>query len=320
MEIGLLTAFIGGILALLSPCGALLLPAFFASTIGSGPRLWLHGILFYAGLVVILVPLGLGVGAIGMLFITYREPIIITAAVVLIVLGVVQILGFGFDPAKLLPGAEGLRSQATVRSGLVKTLLLGAVSGLAGFCAGPILGAVLTVAATQGSVVAGGVLLAVYGAGMVVPLLVLASVWGRLGQRGRAMLRGRGFTLFGRQFHSTSVVTGVLMMGVGVLFWTTNGFVGTPALLPTSTQAWLQARTAWLAHPALDVIAILAGAAVVLWVWMRIRRRRADADAAKVSASVGPLAGGSGRRAASTGTEAGASAQSRADQIGQDRQ
>ena len=50
MDIGVLGAFLGGALALLSPCGALLLPAFFASTVGSGPRLALHGAVFYLGL------------------------------------------------------------------------------------------------------------------------------------------------------------------------------------------------------------------------------------------------------------------------------
>jgi cytochrome c biogenesis protein CcdA len=36
MDISLISAFIGGILALLSPCAALLLPAFFGSTVGAG--------------------------------------------------------------------------------------------------------------------------------------------------------------------------------------------------------------------------------------------------------------------------------------------
>ena len=49
MDIGVLGAFLGGALALLSPCGALLLPAFFASTVGSGPRLALHGAVFSSG-------------------------------------------------------------------------------------------------------------------------------------------------------------------------------------------------------------------------------------------------------------------------------
>lgn len=69
------------------------------------------------------------------------------------------------------------------------------------------------------------------------------------------------------------MITGVLMVVVGVAFWTTNGFVGTPALLPTSTQAWLQERSAVLAHPALDVIAILVAAVVVLLIWARLRKR-----------------------------------------------
>mgnify|MGYP003409320133 CR=1 FL=1 len=59
MDIGLVTAFLGGMLAILSPCGALLLPAFFASTVGAGPRLLLHGSIFYLGLLLVLVPLGL---------------------------------------------------------------------------------------------------------------------------------------------------------------------------------------------------------------------------------------------------------------------
>ena len=36
MDITLLSAFLGGVLALLSPCAALLLPAFFGSTVGTG--------------------------------------------------------------------------------------------------------------------------------------------------------------------------------------------------------------------------------------------------------------------------------------------
>lgn len=56
MDIGLLAAFAGGTLALLSPCAALLMPAFFASTIGTGPKLLLHGAIFYVGLLIVLVP------------------------------------------------------------------------------------------------------------------------------------------------------------------------------------------------------------------------------------------------------------------------
>ncbi|MDF1487606.1 cytochrome c biogenesis CcdA family protein [Tessaracoccus caeni] len=274
MDIGLVTAFFGGALAILSPCGALLLPAFFASTVGSGPRLLLHGGIFYAGLLLVLVPLGVGAGAIGALFITHRTAIIGGASLLLVALGVMQIFGFGFDAARLLPGGRALQDQADSRVGLLKTFLLGATSGVAGFCAGPILGAVLTMAAAQGSVVAAGVLLGIYGAGMVVPLLVIAALWGRIGERARRALRGRTFTVAGRDFHTTSVITGVLIAAVGVLFWATNGLVTVPALLPTSVSAWLQGRSSVLANGWVDIAAIVLVAGVVLVLWWRAQGRR----------------------------------------------
>ncbi|HJF13765.1 MAG TPA: cytochrome c biogenesis CcdA family protein [Enteractinococcus helveticum] len=281
MDIGILTALIGGTLALLSPCGALLLPAFFASTAGSGPRLWAHGGIFSVGLLVVLVPLGLGMGVLGTLFASHREIIIIAASILMIVLGIIQLLGIGFDPSRFIPGAEQLQKQANQRTGWVKTLLLGAVSGVAGLCAGPILGAVLTLAATQNDVWTAGGLLAVYGLGMVVPLLLLASVWGKLSSRWKTRLRGRIFTVFGREFHSTSVITGIIIIAVGVLFWTTNGLVTMPELLPTKTSAWLQESSAILSNPLVDVILLIVVVGIILGVWIRARYRKANLVAEK---------------------------------------
>jgi len=253
MEIGLLTAFLGGVLALLSPCGALLL----------------HATVFYAGLAATLVPLGLGLGALGSLFIEHRDVIIGGTAVVLVALGLAQALGFGFDLARVLPGADRVRQESAARSGLLSTLLLGAASGVAGFCAGPILGAVLTLAMVSGDSVQAGLLLAVYGAGMVVPLTAIAAGWERLGDRGRARLRGRGFVLLGRELHTTSVLIAV----VAVLFWRTNGFLTMPSLLPTTTQAWLQARLSMLSGPLVDILAIGLAVAVALSIWWATTRR-----------------------------------------------
>lgn len=278
MDVGLLTAFLGGMLALLSPCGALLLPAFFSSTVGAGPRLWAHGAVFYTGLLLVLVPLGMGAGALGALFATRRDVIVLVAAVLLVVLGIVQILGLGLDPARLLPGVRTAQRASAARTGWLKTLLLGGTSGVTGFCAGPILGAVLTLAAAQGHVVASGLLLAVYGAGMVLPLLVLAAAWERMTPRIRSVLRGRTFTVLGRELHTTTVVTGLLLIAVGVLFWVTNGLVSAPELLPVGTQAWLQSQGSVLAHPAFDVAALAAVAVVVFVVWTRRRARATRAD------------------------------------------
>ena len=208
----------------------------------------------------------------GSLFIEHRDVIIGGTAVVLVALGLAQALGFGFDLARVLPGADRVRQESAARSGLLSTLLLGAASRVAGFCAGPILGAVLTLAMVSGDSVQAGLLLAVYGAGMVVPTAIAAG-WERLGDRGRARLRGRGFVLLGRELHTTSVVTGVLIAVVAVLFWRTNGFLTMPSLLPTTTQAWLQARLSMLSGPLVDILAIGLAVAVALSIWWATTRR-----------------------------------------------
>lgn len=285
MDISLLAAFLGGILALLSPCGALLLPAFFASTLGSGMRLLLHGGIFYLGLSITLVPLGLGLGALGSLVTAYWNVLVIGTAVLLIVLGAAQALGFGFDVAKYLPGADRLQQQAHSRTGAVRTLLLGAASGVAGFCAGPILGAILTLAMAQGGSLEAGLMLAVYGLGMVVPLTLLAAVWTRLSPRTIRMIRGRGFRFLGRQLHTTSVVTGLLIIAIGALFWVTNGLVDAPSLVPASVQRWLQSGTGGLSSPVWDAVLVAVVAAVIIGLWA-LGRRRSPSGSADQSRSV----------------------------------
>lgn len=277
MQVGLLTAFFGGVLALLSPCGALLLPAFFAATTGTKARLLAHGAVFYLGLSVTLVPFGLGLGAMGSLMTTQRGLIIALTSILLVVLGAAQMFGLGFDLARVLPGAAAMRQHAATRAtGFLRTFMMGAASGVAGFCAGPILGAILTLAVARGDAWDAGALLAVYAAGMVVPLLVIAALWQRMTATGRSALRGRTFTLLGRDLHSTSVLTGGLIMVVGVVFWLTNGLVGMPTLIPTDVQTWMQDGTSVLAAPGYDVVAILLLAGTAVAAWAIARRRRSE--------------------------------------------
>lgn len=274
MEISLLTSFLGGVLALLSPCGALLLPAFFASSMGRRMQLLAHGSIFYLGLVVTLVPLGLGLGALGSLLVSYRDVLVIGTAVVLIALGLYQAAGFGFDMAKHLPGAASLQVKAHSKKGVLRTFLLGAASGVAGFCAGPILGAILTLAVAQGESLSAGVMLAMYGLGMVVPLVVLAGIWSRLSPKAIRALRGRTFTILGRQLHTTSFVTGLVIVGVGILFWTTNGLVSAPSLVPASVLRAAQSYSGVLATPMWDVVVIIAVVAIGVSIWGVRRAKR----------------------------------------------
>lgn len=272
MDVGLIAAFFGGALALLSPCGALLVPAFFAALTGSKTRLIMHTAVFYLGLLLVLAPLGVASGTIGAIFTAHRSTVIVVTSLLLVLLGVVQIIAGGFDLARFLPAANRLPEHAAARRGLPRTAALGAASGLVGACTGPILGAVLTLAAARGDAVAAVLLLAVYGAGMVVPLVVIALGWNRFAGPLRERLHRRTVTIAGRKMQPVSLVTGVVLIILGAVFWTTNGLVTMPELLSAQTQLRLQETIGRLTGTWLDVAVVTAVGATILVVWARRRR------------------------------------------------
>jgi cytochrome c biogenesis protein CcdA len=274
IEVGIVAAFAAGVLALLSPCSALLLPSFFAYAFASRRALVLRTLVFYAGLLLTLVPLGTGAGAASTFFYGHRPLLIAVAGWTVIALGVVQLLGRGFT----VPFASSLQSAVARRGGdgWLSTLLLGSVYGLAGFCSGPVLGAILTVAATQGSPWRGGGLLAVYALGMAAPLLVLAALWDRYDLGSRRWLRGRAVVLGRLRLHTTSLVSGLLFVGIGVVFLRYDGTAGLTGSLGVGdltdlefsaqqrVSEWTSAVPAWL-------VLVLVAAVALLVAWRRAR-------------------------------------------------
>ena len=104
-EVGLLAAFAAGVLALLSPCSALLLPSFFAYAFASRSALLLRTAALYGGLLLTLVPLGTGASAASSFFYGHRSLLITVAGWSIIALGMMQILGRSFA----MPFAAGSR-------------------------------------------------------------------------------------------------------------------------------------------------------------------------------------------------------------------
>jgi cytochrome c biogenesis protein CcdA len=209
-------AFVGGVLSLLSPCSALLLPAFFAYAFPSRTKLLLRTGVFYLGLITLLVPIGLGVGAIGSLFLERRAELSIVAGLLLIGIGAYQLAAGGFE----IPGASRLqgRSFGVSSESLAATYVLGLVYGIGGFCSGPLLGGVLTIAGASGGALSGALLLAIFGLGMVTPLFILALAWERLGTSGRGRLRGREIQVGPVRRHVSVVISSVLFIVLGIAF------------------------------------------------------------------------------------------------------
>jgi cytochrome c biogenesis protein CcdA len=213
VEVTYFAAFLGGILSLLSPCSALLLPAFFAYAFRSRKNLFAKAAIFYVGLAATLVPLGMGISAVSRLFYGQRSTLILGSGLVIIALGLLQLpgRGFGFGPISRLRGK--VRGESTGA-----TFAMGTVYGFAGFCSGPILGAVLTVAASSGQVTQGAGLLATYALGMAAPLFLMAALWDHLDLGHRSWLRGRELSVGRLRAHTTNLVSGSMFILLGTIF------------------------------------------------------------------------------------------------------
>src|SRR5918998_5760735 len=276
LEISYLAAFLGGVLSLLSPCSALLLPAFFAYAFQSRKDLLAKTAVFYLGLATTLVPLGMGISAVSRLVYGQRSTLILVSGAVIIALGVLQLLGRGFELVGPLSRLRG-RVRGTSAGA---TFALGAMYGFAGFCSGPILGAVLTVAASSGEVSRGATLLAVYAMGMAAPLFLLATLWDRFDLGRRSWLRGRELHLGRLRLHTTNLASGALFILLGVVFIAYEGTSALSGLYEAYGAEDLayaaEARVSSIARsiPDLLVLAVALAAALALAISSLGRRRR----------------------------------------------
>ncbi|MEU2234449.1 cytochrome c biogenesis CcdA family protein [Streptomyces vietnamensis] len=268
--IGYFAALLGGLLALLSPCSALLLPAFFAYSIDTRAKLVARTGILYAGLATTLVPLGAAGSLAGRFFYGHRDMLVTAGGWLIVGLGVLQILGLGFTSRRIAEASGRIRPTSAL-----SVYALGLVYGLAGFCAGPILGSVLTVAALSGSPAYGGLLLAVYALGMAVPLFVLALLWDRYELGRRRWLRGRPLRIGRFEVHSTSLLSGLFFIALGTLFLVFDGTTALPGLLSVDESFAVEERVAVLGRSVPDwALLVAVVAAVGLGFALRGRRAR----------------------------------------------
>lgn len=262
--------FVGGVLALLAPCCiTVLLPSYFAATFTNIATLVRMTFLFGAGIAVVILPIALGLAALGQLFSQYHTILFIIGGSFLLVLGVMTLRGRGFELPFLRAPTFKDRPGASV-------FALGVFSGAASSCCAPVLIGVLTLTALTSSFPGALAVSLAYVFGMVFPLFVLALAGDRFGWRTSRIVRGMTvrFSLRGRPFavHSTNLIGGVLflVMGVFVLALAATGnefpaFPGQAELGATLQEAGdrLVAAFAWI--PNVVIIAALAALAVLFW-------------------------------------------------------
>lgn len=213
-SISLITAFFGGMVALLAPCCiTYLLPSYLANIFREKNRVVWATLVFGAGIATILVPTALGIRAVGQIFQQYHTQTYVVGGAFMILLGLMELTG-----KKITLPMLHLTIDLNKRHDPWSIYLLGIFSGLTTSCCTPVLAGILTLSFLSPTFFWAGLAGLSYVFGMVVPLVVLALIlekvhWSRLPQ-----LKGKTVRLGGKHVLVTDAVAGILFILVGITF------------------------------------------------------------------------------------------------------
>jgi cytochrome c-type biogenesis protein len=247
----LAAAFLGGIVALFAPCCVVsLLPMFVGAALERGRgQLPMTTGLFAAGLAVVLLPVVLGVGALGQLFAAHHRVVYLLVGAFLVFLGFLAVAGRHW----MVPMPE-LRLRAA-GSGPGTVFLLGAAAGVASSCCAPVLAGVVAMSALAASIPGALGLGLAYVFGMVFPLLLAALFWERLRLKERlGLARMPRLRVGPRSIPWTDAVAGAMFLAVGGVALGL-AVTGRSTYTPDALAAWNR----WAIGAAGDLAAALRG-------------------------------------------------------------
>jgi cytochrome c-type biogenesis protein len=225
-NVTLFAAFLAGVLSFISPCVLPLIPGYLSfvsgvtldemrgtaeSAIGATDarrRAVIMSVAFVLGFSLVFIALGASATAVGTLLMEHLSLLGKIAGVVIILFGLhmmgVLRIGWLYNEKRLQTSGKP--------AGFFGAMLVGIAFAFGWTpCIGPILAAILAVAATQESVGEGVKLLAVYSAGLGVPFIATSLA---INKFFAASARIR------KHYHMIEVVSGVLLVVVGVLIFT----------------------------------------------------------------------------------------------------
>jgi cytochrome c-type biogenesis protein len=225
MDVSLALAFAAGLLSFISPCVLALVPVYLAflgetATLagpGTAALTWRgpvfsQALLFVAGFSALFVVLGTSIGLFGSVLFRI-EGARQVAGVVVIGIGLLTTGVFG--PILDRFGGIGVRTEVLPAARSARAFALGGLVAIGWTpCIGPVLGAILTMGLSSRDAWVAALLLLAYSAGLALPFLAAAVALPRM----RPLLDA-----LRRHHRAVQVVSGIFIMGVGVLILT-NAF------------------------------------------------------------------------------------------------
>jgi cytochrome c biogenesis protein CcdA len=215
MHLSYLAAFLGGVISLLTPCSAMVIPLF-ASALTQKKANPLRVIgLFTFGLTISLLPLVVGATIFNRLFFSYRESISNIIGVIFLIFGISTLFGFHLQ----FPSVTENRYFQKHLKHFGFTFSLGFIAGLGSTaCIGPILGAIISFGLVSSSPLSSTFYMILYIAGIMLPLLGFTSLFVKYQENKLVFFYQRSIKLRGKSIPISQLFTAFLLIGVAYMF------------------------------------------------------------------------------------------------------
>lgn len=219
LEIGILSAFVAGILSFISPCVLPLVPVYLGimtrNTIYKNEKLkssdrvyaFLNSLLFVLGFSIVFIALGSTAAFFGKLLKNYLSIIGRVGGAVLIVFGLHYV---GLFKIPFLNLEKRMQMPSTLKTGYLWSFLFGIIFSFGWVpCVGMILSAILMLAGRMDTFLQGILLLVIYSAGLGLPF-ILTSIF--------ISFFSNFLKKINRHLNIISIISGIFLIILGIVF------------------------------------------------------------------------------------------------------
>ncbi len=242
----IIASFLAGIVALFAPCCiTVLLPAYLASVFREKKNILKMTFVFFAGISVVIIPIGLGAAGLAQMFRDFHEELYIFGGLFMLLLAVLSVMGKGIS----MPLPK--RIQAKMDPSNTKSVfVLGVLSGAATSCCAPVLAGAMTLAVVSGTFWKALIVVFAYVVGMTFPLFLTAYFYDKYKIDQSKIIKGKllEIKIKAKTFyvHSTNLLSSAVFLVMGAVmlflglsgnaFWSPHAQVEVGQMLNSLTQ------------------------------------------------------------------------------------
>ena len=209
---------------------------------------------FFSGIAIILIPIGLGAAGLAQIFRDFHKELYIFGGLFMVILALLAVFGKGLSipmPKKLKIKSGETNSKSV--------FFLGMLSGAATSCCAPVLAGAMTLAVISGAFWKAVIVTFAYVFGMTFPLFITAYLYDRFKLESSRFVKGKLLEIkFGAKtffVHSTNIFAGAVFLVMGAVLLAL-AFSGNAFFAPSFQVEFGKALNTW-SQSALDVLFII---------------------------------------------------------------